>query len=99
LSAEVFAPLEEQRQRFRQHFGREPADEDRIFFDAPPMEQVEHQIAQAMKRAGLDPAFIYAFEQTGLLVTEGNQHLIAEADLQAWHAAVAAYHARHSAGQ
>jgi hypothetical protein len=47
-----------------------------------------------MKRAGLDPALIYAFEQTGLLVTEDNQHLIPEQDLQSWYAAVARYHAR-----
>jgi hypothetical protein len=55
---------------------------------------VEHQIVEAMKRAGLAPALIYAFEQTGRLVTEDNQHLIPEHDLQAWHAAVARYKAR-----
>jgi hypothetical protein len=49
-----------------------------------------------MKRAGLDPAFIHAFEQTGLLVTEDNQHLIPEPDLRAWHAAVAEHRARNT---
>jgi hypothetical protein len=99
LSAEDLVLLEQQRQEYRRRFGREPAADDRIFFDAPPLEQLEHQIVQAMKRAGLDPALIYAFEQTGLLVTQENQHLIPEADLQAWHAAVAEHQARHSSGQ
>jgi SEC-C motif len=95
LSAEVLPLLEEQRQKFRQQFGRDPGPDDLLFFDAPPLEQVEHQLVEAMKRAGLDPALIHAFEQTGLLVTEDNQHLIPEQDLQAWQAAVAAYNARH----
>ena len=94
LSADARALLETQRQQFRQRFGRDPGPDDLLFFDAPPPEQVEHQIVEAMKRAGLDPAFIYAFEQTGLLVTEDNQHLIPEQDLHAWQAAVAQYNSR-----
>jgi hypothetical protein len=97
LPAEALPLLEEQRQKFRRQFGRDAGPADLLFFDAPPLEQVEHQLVQAMKRAGLDPAFIHAFEQTGLLVTEDNQHLIAEPDLQAWQAAVAEYQARHQA--
>jgi len=99
LSAEEFALLEQQRQRLRQHLGREPGPDVRLFFDAPPLEQVEHQITEALKRGGIDPALIYAFEQTGLLVTEDNQHLIAEHDLQAWYNAVAQYRQRHSSPQ
>ena len=41
-------------------------------------------MVEDMKAAGLDPAFIYAFEKTGLLVTEQNQHLIPENDLAEW---------------
>jgi hypothetical protein len=95
LSAEALALLEEQRQKFRQQFGRDPGPDDLLFFEAPPLEQVEHQLVEAMKRAGLDPALIHAVEQTGLLVTEDNQHLIPAKDLQAWQAAVAEYNARH----
>jgi hypothetical protein len=94
LSAEAAALLAARRQQFRQHFGRDPGPEDLLFFDAPPAEHVEHKIVEAMKRAGLDPALIYAFEQTGLLVTADNQHLIPEHDLRAWQAAVARYSAR-----
>ena len=96
LSAEAVALLETQRQQFRERFGREPGPDDLLLGQAGPVEQVEHQIVQAMQRAGLPPAFIYAFEQTGLLVSEDNQHLIPERDLQAWHAAVARYNAQHN---
>ena len=42
-----------------------------------------------MKTAGLDPAFIFAFEKTGLLVSEENQHLIPDKDfLEEWRSAV-----------
>jgi hypothetical protein len=95
LDPETLAALDEQGRKFRQRFGREPGPDDLLFFDAPPLEQVEHQLVEAMKRAGIDPALIYAFEQTGLLVTEDNQHLIPERDLQAWQTAVGEYHARH----
>ena len=99
LPAVTLELLDEQKQRFRQHFGRDPGPDDRLFFDAPHVEPLEHQIALAMKNAGLHPALIHAFERTGLLVTEDNQHLIAETDLQAWYAAVAEYDAEHHSGQ
>ena len=52
-----------------------------------------------MKAAGLDPAFIYAFEKTGLLVSEENQHLIPEKDLEEWRSAVEEYRRKHSERQ
>jgi hypothetical protein len=63
---------------------------------AMSLQQLEHQIAQAMRRAGLDPAFIHAFEKTGLLVSEDNRHLIPDKDLQEWDAAVADCRRRHN---
>jgi hypothetical protein len=98
LSAEMASLLEQQQEKFRQHFGCQPGPDDLLFFDAPPLEHVEHHLVEAMKRAGLDPAFIHAFEQTGLLVSEDNRHLIPEPDLQEWEAAVADYR-RRQAGQ
>lgn len=97
LDCDTQAILEQQCQKFRQHFGRDMEPDDRLFFDAPPLEQVEHRLVEAMQRAGLDPAFIHAFEQTGLLVSTDNQHLIPAADLARWHAAVAEYRNRNDA--
>jgi hypothetical protein len=52
-------------------------------------------MVEDMKAAGLDPAFIYAFEKTGLLVTKQNQHLIPEQDLAEWDAAIEEYERKH----
>ena len=96
LSAEAVALLEARRQQFRERFGRNPGPDERLFFENPPLEQVEHHVVEAMKRAGIDPALIYAFEQTGLLVSEENEALISEHDLRAWQEAVARYNAKHN---
>ena len=61
----------------------------------PPLEHAEHFMVEAMKQAGLDPAVIYAFEKTGLLVTEANEHLISDVDRAEWEAAVLEYRAKH----
>jgi hypothetical protein len=91
MSEEMVALLEEQRQKFIQKYGREPGPGDKVFFDMPHPEQVEHMTVQAMKAAGIDPAIIYAYEKTGRLVTEDNQHLLSEADLAEWQAAIEEY--------
>ena len=96
LSAEAVALVEARRQQFRERFGRNPGPDERLFFEDRPLEQVEHHVVEAMKRAGIDPALIYAFEQTGLLVSAENEALISEDDLRAWHEAVARYNAEHN---
>jgi len=39
---------------------------------------------QIMLNAGVDPAFVYAYGKTGLLVTEDNISLLSEAELAEW---------------
>jgi hypothetical protein len=95
LSGDMKAVLEEQRRKFVEKYGREPGPDDAVFFDLPPLEHIEHEMVQAMKAAGLDPAFIYAYEKTGRLVSEQNLHLIPEKDLDEWDAAVREYEEKH----
>jgi hypothetical protein len=95
ISPEVQAVLQQLRHDFIAKHGREPGPDDRLFPDLPHPEHLEHLMVEDMKAAGLDPAFIYAFEQTGLLVTEQNQHLIPEKDLAEWDAAIVAYETKH----
>jgi hypothetical protein len=90
--------LEGQRQKFLDKYGREPGANDPVFFDLPPLEQIEHQTVQAMKQAGIDPALIYAYEKTGRLVTEQNQHLLPDAALDEWQAAIEEYEVKHGTG-
>ena len=49
-----------------------------------------------MEMAGWDPAYVYAFRKTGLIVTEMNQHLIPTRDLQDWNAAVEEYRLQYN---
>jgi len=80
MTPEVREALEQLRRAFVARHGREPGPDDRLFPDMPHPEHLEAMMVEDMKAAGLDPAFIYAFEKTGLLVTEQNEHLIPEND-------------------
>jgi SEC-C motif len=95
MTQEMADILQEQRQKFIDKYGREPGPNDPLFFDMPPVEHIEHQTVEAMKKAGIDPATIYAYEKTGRLVTEENQHLLAETALKEWQAAIEEYEMRH----
>ena len=50
--------------------------------------RIKAEMIEGMKAAGLDPAHIYAFEQTGLLVVEGNEHLFTPEDRAEWDEAI-----------
>ena len=91
MSDDLAELIEEQKRKFQQEHGRAIGPNDKLFFDAPPLEHAEHFMVEAMKQAGLDPAMIYAFEKTGMLVTEENQHLLSESDLDEWEAAIEEY--------
>jgi hypothetical protein len=95
LSDEMRTMLEEQRQRFIEKFGREPGPNDPVFFDMPHPEHLEHMMVEDMKAAGIDPAIIFAFEKTGRLVTEDNQHLLPDNALDEWQAAIEEFEAKH----
>src|SRR5262249_26038474 len=96
MTAEMTGILEQHRQKVLARYGREPGTNDPVFFDLPPVEQIEFQTVQAMKKAGIDPAVIYAYEKTGgLLVTEQNRHLISDQDLAQWQAAIDEYEEKH----
>jgi hypothetical protein len=95
MAPELKEALEQLRQAFVAKHGREPGPDDLLFPDLPHPEHLEAMMVEDMKAAGLDPAFIYAFEKTGLLVTEQNQHLIPDEDLAEWDAAIEEYEARH----
>jgi hypothetical protein len=94
MTDEMGEVIKEQKQRFIAKHGREPASGENLFFDMPAVEHAEHFIVEGMKKAGIDPAIIYAFVKTGLLVTEANEHLISDVDRAEWDAAVLEYQGR-----
>ena len=96
MTEEVTEIFQQVRQAFIDKHGREPEPDELLFTDFPHLEHLEAMMVEDMKTAGLDPAFIYAFEKTGLLVSEENQHLIPEKDLEDWRAAIEEYRRKHS---
>ena len=95
LRQETTAAFKQQRQAFRRKFGRDPNPEDPVFFDPDAdtpqpmdMDVARRQIAEVMAKTGADPAVIYAFVKTGLIVTGANQDQLSLADRGDWEAAI-----------
>ncbi len=76
---------------FELRHGRKPGPTDKLFDGAPPLEHIEHYTVEAMKKAGIDPALIYAYEQTSLMLNERNERLVPESDVAEWEAAIDEY--------
>jgi len=88
IPEDVAQALEELRQAQIAKFGHEP---ERVFEGAPPFEVVEHWTVEAMKKAGIDPAIIFAFEETGLLVGDHNINKMPDTDIAEWEATISKY--------
>lgn len=68
-------------ERLQQRMAQEPR----------PDEATRIQMIEAMRANGADPAYIHAFEKTGILVFQETMHLIEPADLEAWQMAYEEY--------
>jgi hypothetical protein len=87
--------LRQQRARFVERFGREPGPDDKVFFDLPPEQELKAEMVATMREAGIRPHLIYAYERTGLMVTEENKHLIPQRDLDEYNAVIDQYFDEH----
>ena len=74
--------------------GTEGVEEDAP--DGPVMPSRMQALVAAMEAVGVDAAVIHAYEQTGILVGEGDEDLWSADDLRRWEAAVAEYGDRPS---
>lgn len=90
------AIIEERVKEFRERFGREPGDNDRIFFQTPSQQEVIDKVSIAMRAAKIDPAFIYAFQKTGLIVVVENMSVLTGEDLQLFMKAIDEYRSEHN---
>ena len=95
MTPEVADAIRQQKQRFKEKFGREMVAGDPVFFDPDAdmpremnAEQIDQAIIEAMVVAGIDPSYIYAFKKTGLIVTEDNWDKLSPEDQAEWKAAV-----------
>lgn len=65
--------------------------QERISQEPRPDEATRIKMIEAMRANGADPAYIHAFEKTGILVFQETMHLIEPADLEAWQQAYEEY--------
>ena len=90
--------LAQQRALFKAKFGREPGDNDPVFFDPDsdvpkpyPEEKLRAEMLDAMKKAGIPAELIYAYEKTGFFpAKEGYANMRSE-DQEEWDAAIDEY--------
>ena len=52
-------------------------------------------ISVAMESAGFAPEYIYAFKQTGRVLTQENEHLLSAEELAEWDGAIDEYRRSH----
>lgn len=95
MTSEAKDVLRKQEERFIKKFGRPPGPEDPIFFDedaATPMPMnmrgYREAVVEAMKVAGVPDELIYAYNKTGLMLTEEARNLMPDADVEEFEAAV-----------
>jgi hypothetical protein len=55
-------------------------------------DKLREDTADAMRAAGISPALIYAYEETGLIVTQENRRLIPDVELREFDDKVREYH-------
>ncbi|MDA8229962.1 MAG: hypothetical protein M0006_01335 [Magnetospirillum sp.] len=94
--------MEENRKAFVEKFGREPEPNDPVLFDPDadtpqPIdpERLQREMLEVLKAAGIPDELIFAYERTGLMVSELNQHLLSDRDIAEWNAAIDEYFRLH----
>ena len=97
MSKEVSDLLKQRCADLEQKLGRPLKPDDRLFPELADLndEEAKQMMIDTMQKVGTRPVLIYAFEKTGLMVTDSNKHLIADVDLAAWDVAVEEYYALH----
>ena len=101
LNAEAQRAIQEHLRKFREKFGRDAGPEDPIFFDPDAdtpqpiskagLDEMTAEILSAAGKAGVRPELIYAMRKTGRIVTELNQQLLNDDELQEWQDAIEEY--------
>jgi len=95
LSGDTREVFLNQREAFVRKHGKAPGPKDLVFEDSPHGEYMEHVMVETMKKVGIRPELVYAYEKTGRIVTEENQRFLTDAELAEWQAALEEYRRRH----
>jgi hypothetical protein len=66
----------------------------KLHFDTAFQTLVDDRLLTFLEEIDADPAMIYAFRKTGILLEDANEHRATEQELSAWKAGLAEYHRR-----
>jgi len=94
MSKETSELLAQHRANVEKKLGRPVRPDDPVFPELVTLspEDLKKQMIADFRKVGIRSELIYAFEKTGLMVTDQNKHLIPDIDLAAWSAAVEEYY-------
>ena len=90
--------IDTQLERFKEKFGREPGPEEPLFFDPDHptprpfnVKKIKAVLLAWMKESKFPPEFIQAFDRTGRMLSEDNEHLWTEEERADWDSAIDDY--------
>jgi len=105
INRQLAEAFEQQKQAFKQKFGRDPGPGDPVFFDPDADEPrfrteaqikaMQEQMCETMRSACIDPAVIYAYQVTGRLLTKENKRFLTAEELMEWNDAIHEYQSTH----
>jgi len=55
--------------------------------------EIEREVVDLLRQAGVNPMFVYAFQKTGMLLSEDNIDIVSADAINQWNAAIAEYQA------
>lgn len=98
--------VQEQLAAFRSKFGRDPLPHEPLFFDpdkdvptALSIDDPADQVLEAMRLAGIAPQFIYAYDKTGLILTQDDRDTYPEEIQREYQSAIDEYFELKAAGK
>jgi hypothetical protein len=97
LQPDVAALFPELQRAFMERHGRRMQPDDLLVGPEDPKELLEFQakVVKIMREDGIAPSLIYAFEKTGILLTEENRRMMPTSQVEEFEAAVEEYIATH----
>lgn len=91
ISEEIRSGIADHVGHLHEFYERELRPDDLLFPPEDPDDSLDEMIA-VMKKAGVDPAFIYAFQKTDRIVTEQNKQFLTDSEIREWDNAVREFH-------
>jgi hypothetical protein len=91
MSQERRDQFERDKQLFQEKFGRKPTDEEEGILRADGFADLTQLIESEMLKSGMSEEMLYAYRQTGLMITAENRSSVRPDELARWDAAIDDY--------